>query len=48
MIHKGLEKKTILKILLKEDASIVQTIMLPDLDFKIEDECIKVSDTKTK
>lgn len=31
-------------------ASIVQTIMLPDLDFKKDDEteCIKVWDTKTE
>jgi hypothetical protein len=31
-------------------ASIVQTIMLPDLEFSKDDEteCIKVSDTKTK
>lgn len=30
--------------------SIVQTIMLPDLEFSKDDEteCIKVSDTKTK
>jgi len=29
-------------------ASIVQTIMLPDLEFEKKDECIRVRDRKTK